>query len=188
MKSRRAQEGMALVIALIMLGLMTVICLASFNMGRTGMDVIANMQRRNEVTIAANAALEQALSTKRMFQNPSAIFLTPCDGVANTVCYDLNNDTVSDITVTMTPAPSCKLSQPIPTSTLDLANAEDRGCIKGSPEQWAIEGIPPGDSLCANTMWELSAVARDTVTSAAITVVEGAAVRVSTNDISKNCP
>lgn len=183
-----AQRGMALVVALIMLGLMTVICLASFNIGRVSMDVISNMQRRNEVTTSAESAIEQALSTKRLFENPSAIFLTPCNGTANTLCYDLNNDSINDVMVTLTPAPSCLQSQAIPTSTLNLADTEDQGCVKGSPDQWAIEGIPPGDSLCANTMWELNAVAQDTVTAAAITVTEGTAVRVSTDNISTNCP
>jgi hypothetical protein len=186
-RSRRAQAGMALVVGLIMLALMTLIAIATYNMGRTGMDIIGNMQRRQEVTVSANSVIEAALSTKRMFQTPNAIFQNPCNG-ANTQCFDLNGDGVNDVQVTLTPAPSCLQQQPIANASLNLALTEDQGCIKGSPELWAIEGIPGGNSLCANTLWELNAIATDTVTSANITVTEGAAIRVSTDDVSTNCP
>jgi len=180
------QRGMAMVVGLIMLALMTVICLASFNLGRTSMDIIGNMQRRAEVTASANSAIETALSTKRLFQQPTNIFATPC-GAQNTICFDLNNDGVNDISVALTPAPTCLQQQPIPNSNLKPTDTEDRGCIQGDPDNWA-SGIPPGDSLCANTVWEINAVAQDTVTAASITVTEGAAVRVAKTDVATNCP
>lgn len=184
---QKKQKGMALLTALIMLTLMTVICLATFNIGKNSMDVITNMQHRNEVTAAATNAIEQAMSTKRLFSSPSTIFLNPCNA-QNTLCYDLNGDGVNDITVALTPTPSCSQSQSIPNASLNYTNPEDLGCIMGSPDQWGTEGVPAGNSMCANTVWDINAVAQDTVTGANMTVSEGVAVRVASTDADTSCP
>lgn len=184
---RGPQAGMTLVIALILLALMTVMAIASFNTGKIGMQIVGNMQQRNEVVGAANAVLEEVLSTTRMFQTPGSVFLTPCAG-ANTRCFDMNGDGTNDITVALTPQPTCVQSQTIMNAALNLALPDDQGCATGAPQLFGVAGVQTGSSICANSLWEVNAVATDSVTNATATVTEGAAVRVSTDDIGSTCP
>jgi hypothetical protein len=186
---RHAQGGMALVVGLILLALMTVMAITGFNIGRTSMDIVGNMQARQAVIAAANSAIQEALSTTRLFEAPSAIFLNPCTD-PNTRCYDINGDDENDIEVRLTPQPTCVQAQTIPTAALDVeVDPNASGCLvetcKGCQ---GIEGAATGNSLCANSVWEIHAVASDLVTEAEITVTQGAAVRVDTDDIETHCP
>jgi Tfp pilus assembly protein PilX len=62
------QRGMALVVGLILLALMTVMAITGFNIGRTSLDIVGNMQARQEVIAAANSTIQEAISTTRLFQ------------------------------------------------------------------------------------------------------------------------
>ena len=183
----RAQRGMALVVGLILLALMTVMAITSFNIGRTSLDIVGNMQARQQAITAANDAIQEAISTIRLFQAPTAIFLNPCGSVANTRCFDLNGDGTDDITVTLSPTPACIQAQTIPNAALDLADSSQTGCATGAAQTFGIEGTATGSSLCANSVWEITAVARDPITEAEVTVTSGAAVRVSTDDVGTTC-
>lgn len=182
------QRGMALVVGLILLALMTVMAITGFNIGRTSLDIVGNMQARQEVIGAANSAIQEAISTTRLFQTPDAIFLNPCDNQANTRCYDVNGDGVDDITVELTPAPTCVQAQTIPNAALNVADVNQAGCATGVGQTFGIEGTATGSSLCANSVWEIVAVATDLITEAEVVVTQGAAVRVSTDEIGTHCP
>jgi Tfp pilus assembly protein PilX len=184
----KTQRGMALVVGLILLALMTIMAITGFNIGRTSLDIVGNMQARQEVIAAANSAIQEAISTTRLFQAPSAIFLNPCDNVANTRCFDTNGDGTDDITVALTPDPVCISAQIIPNAALNVADVNQAGCATGVGQTFGIEGTATGSSLCANSVWEIVAVATDLVTEASVTVTQGAAVRVSTDEVGTNCP
>jgi len=184
---RGKQRGMALVVGLILLALMTVMAITGFNIGRTSLDIVGNMQGRQEVIAAANSAIQEAISTTRLFQAPNAIFLNPCAG-PNTRCFDTNGDDVADITVTLTPAPTCIQAQTIPNAALNLNQPNEAGCATGVGQTFGIAGTATGSSLCANSVWEITAVAIDLVTEAQVVVTEGTAVRVSTDDVGTHCP
>ena len=177
---------MALVVGLILLALMTVMAITTFNIGRTSLDIVGNMQSRQAAIMAANNAIEEALSTVRLFQSPGTVFLNPCAG-NNTRCYDVNSDGVNDITVRLSPQPTCVQAQVVPNAALIMSNANDAGCATGTAQTFGVEGTATGSSLCANSIWEVTATATDTVTEAEVTVVEGAAVRVSTDDVGMTC-
>ncbi len=187
MTKRGTQRGMALIVGLILLALMTVMAITGFNIGRTSLDIVGNMQGRQEVIAAANSTIQEAISTTRLFQAPTAIFLAPCSG-ANTRCFDTNGDGTDDIEVELTPTPVCIQAQTIPNAALNLADANQSGCATGVGQTFGIEGTATGSSLCANSVWEITAVATDLVTEAEVVVTQGAAVRVSTDDIGTNCP
>lgn len=180
-------RGMALVVGLILLALMTLMAITSFNIGRTSLDIVGNMQQRQQVIVAANNAIQEAISTVRLFQAPGSIFLNPCNGTPNTRCYDIDNDNQTDITVTLTPEPVCIQAQTIPNGALSVGNATQAGCLTGAAQTFGIEGTATGSSLCANSVWEVRAVARDNLTGAEVVVTEGAAVLVSTDDVGTTC-
>jgi hypothetical protein len=54
--------------------------------------------------------------------------------------------------------------------------------------QFAVVVAVTGNSICADSLWELSAEATDNVTESKVTVAQGAAVRVSTDNIAASCP
>ena len=182
------QRGMALVVGLILLALMTVMAITGFNIGRTSLDIVGNMQSRQEVIAAANSAIQEAISTTRLFQAPEAIFLNPCNNAQNTRCYDTNGDGTDDIVVALSPQPVCIQAQTIPNAALDVDDLNQAGCATGVGQTYGIEGAATGSSLCANSVWEVVAVATDLITEAEVVVTQGAAVRVSTDEIGTHCP
>ena len=60
---------------------------------------------------------------------------------------------------------------------LNLANAEDAGCAVGIVQNFGVAGSATGASLCADTLWELNAVATDNTTQTQYTATSGVAVR-----------
>jgi Tfp pilus assembly protein PilX len=182
------QHGITLFIALVLLVLMTLFAVTTFNLGKSSLMVVGNMQARTQAAVVANSTLEEVISKTDFFKTPAAALASPCSSVANTRCYDINGDGVNDITVTLSPQPVCKTSRVIQVSELNLSNANDAGCSTGVTQSFGIIGAASGDSLCADTVWELTAVATDSITKASTTVAQGVSVRVSTSDVLTNCP
>ena len=186
--TRNSQRGVTLFMALIMLILLTLIAVTTLNLGNSSLQIIGNFQHRNEALGAAQEAIEKALSTTRLLTNPANVFATPC-GAANTTCVDLNGDTVNDITVQLTPQPSCVKAQVVPNAQLDLALPDDLACsIAPTQGTFGIVGVPTGNSQCTDSIWEVRAVATDATTQSSVAVTEGAAVRVPNTTIATYCP
>jgi hypothetical protein len=187
----RAQRGLSLVVALIMLVVMTMTLLMLFRMSNTGTQIIGNMQFRNDAQASANSAVQEVLSTTRMFATPNQLFLDPCGGDFNRRCYDLNGDAQFDVQVDVVP-PTCVQVNIRPNARLDFTNPADRNCAVGENQNFGVEGLEAGSSLCANTVWEIRANASDFgasgATGARVTVVQGAAVQVRTGIAQTFCP
>lgn len=188
---RNHQKGVTLVIALIMLVLITLLVVTSVNLGKGSLQAAGNMQHRNETINAAQEVIERVISTTRFVDSPTSVFLTPCDpNNANTKCVDVNSDGTNDVKVTLTPAPTCLLAQPIKTVSLDLSNKEDAGCSLGQMQNFGIgmPGTSSGDSLCSDSLWEIRAEAEDMVTETKVVAAQGVSVRVSNDSIASSCP
>lgn len=168
------QGGATLLIALIMLVLMTLLAVSSFNLGKSNLQIVGNMQTKAETSDSAKAAVEEVISKTTFTTTPSAAL-----GASNSKTYDVNGDGAADVTVTLTPAPCIKKAQIVKNSQLDLSKATDLGCSSGVTQNLGISGAATGDSLCADTTWEITAVATDSVSSASSTNVQGVAVRVA---------
>jgi Tfp pilus assembly protein PilX len=68
-----------------------------------------------------------------------------------------------------------------------VTNPEDLGCASGQQQQFGVYGAVTGDSLCANTIWEVRARTLSTTSNATVTVTQGVGVRVSTDDAGTSC-
>jgi Tfp pilus assembly protein PilX len=178
------QRGMTLFVALIMLVLMTLFAVSSFNLGKSSLQVVGNMQSRNQSFTAAQGTLEEAISATWFSATPANALVAPC-GTPNTRCVDVNGDGINDVTVRLNPAPACLTSQTVKNATLNLALAIDAGCATGVSQTFGIMGTATADSLCADTLWELTAAATDNITQARATVVQGVTLRVSKDT---SCP
>jgi Tfp pilus assembly protein PilX len=187
-RPRRREAGVTLVMALIMLVLLTLLALTSFNLGNANLQIVGNMQQREQTIAAANEVLEETISNTKFFRTPQAALPNPCGG-SNQRCIDTNGDGKEDVHVVLTPAPTCAKVQIIKGSELDVNNSEeDRNCSGDQNQNFGTAGAVTGNSDCANTVWDLTAVATDVATGASVKVTQGVAVRVAKDDVATNCP
>jgi Tfp pilus assembly protein PilX len=185
----RRQQGMTLVIGLIMLIMVSLAAVASYQMSKTSTEVIGNMQFQNEAVASADNVIQEVLSTVRMFETPTAVLTNTCNG-PNTKCFDYNNDGTDDVEVTLE-TPDCVKVQPRLTTDLDLETLDggrplDEACTNQSVLS-GIEGGSTGVSLCSNSTWEITAVVTDVTTKASVRVTQGADVQIKTTDAETSC-
>jgi Tfp pilus assembly protein PilX len=181
------QQGITLIMALVMLVVLTLLALTSFNLNQSNLQVVSNMQQREESLAAAREVIEEVISSTAFFKTPSNALSTPC-GQNNRRCIDTNGDGTTDVTVDITPAPTCVKAQPIKSSDLDVAVPDDLACSLGANQNFGTVGANTGNSTCSNSIWDIHVVATDVVTEAEVEVTQGVAVRVAEDDIAKNCP
>jgi Tfp pilus assembly protein PilX len=166
------QRGAALVVALIMLVVLTLFVLSVINMSTTNLRVAGNTQARNEALAATQQAIE--LVASRDFTVAPA---------ATTVAVDINGDGSNDYTVAVD-RPLCMNAVPIKTTELDVTLPGDVACFASSASTSAgvVGGTPGGNSLCANTQWDVRATVSDTGgtgTQTTVTIHQGLGQRVA---------
>jgi Tfp pilus assembly protein PilX len=185
------QQGFTLVIGLVFLLLMTLVAVTAFHLERTNLAATANSQYRNEALAYAQDAINVTLSGTAFFDpSGSAIPSNPysaCDRT-NTYCGDVNGDGTVDYTVDLTPPPHCKTATAIPNASLDLSDPEDQGCTTGVSQSFGVSGAATGDSLCAGSLWEITAVSKDAATGTSATLFTGVSVRVPLDSVLTSCP
>ena len=195
--ARHSQRGVTLVVGMIMLVLITLVVLASFQLGRNNLEIVGNAQRRNDALTAAQQTIEAAVNSPLLTSSPGSIFPTPCSGWPdNTLCYDVNADGTNDVVVQITPTPTCVKAQVIPLTSLSLTDPNDQACRTQQPQSCFGQGGACNDSSCANSVWDIRAVAQDLApngTSVAsqgssAVVNQGIAKRVATNENATSCP
>lgn len=185
------QRGMTLIVGLIMLILMLLMGVSTFNMTRSNTAMTANMQHKMETTNAAMQVTEAVISTTQFIDTPTNAVPNPCGGQNNRACIDLKGDGKYPVIVDMSPPPCAKKIQVIKNANLDLTNPDDVPCSLGVSQSLGVAGSTTGDSLCAASIWEITANAIDPVTEARSAVVTGVAVRVASDaamDPSLYCP
>lgn len=191
MVTRYQQRGMTLVVGLIILVLMTLLAVTSFNMGKNDLNMVGNMQQRDQAMDAARSVLQKTISSTTFMNTPATAIIGTCSGVNvnNADCFDTNGDGTDDVKVAITPAPTCVKAQTILNSSLDMSKPDDLGCAVGvSNQSGIVGGSSSGASLCANTVWEINTVATDLSSGAEATVSAGAAARTSTDNVAAACP
>jgi PilX N-terminal len=148
--SRFRQRGVALVMALIMLVLLTLLVLSAINSGTINLRIARNMQAEDEARASAQQAIEKFVSAYSNF------YPTPTGKPATG--YDINNDGTADYSVIVA-TPVCKrAAQQIPPRSIACANGVKNGLY------------------CWDTLWEVTATASDTNTGVSQIVAQGVAI------------
>jgi len=183
---RRAQRGVTLIIALILLVALAMLSAWAFNGSEMNMRVVGNSQARQEVVTAAQAAIELTISSPAFSVDPVAV-------AASAIPIDIDGDANPDYQVQLTPPPSCYRIRVLKVNELDPANAGDRVCLGSSASpnpgiETAGSTPPTGDSLCADSEWNLRGVVNDPRTNASAAVNQGVAIRSLSTDASNACP
>lgn len=191
---RTGQRGITLVLSLIMLILLTVMALSSFNIGRSSLQVIDNAQQQTQTLNAAQSVIDQVVSSPTFADNPSGVLSnancpTDITAPANSTCVDLNGDGKTVLVVKLSPQPTCTQVKSIQAEELNVAVAEDLGCTKSTESgTFGISGANSGASLCSDSLWEINAEASDPVTNAKAIVTQGVQMRVSNDAVATACP
>jgi Tfp pilus assembly protein PilX len=184
------QRGITLIVGLIMLVLLLLMGISTFNLTRNNAAITANMQSRQEGISSAMVATEMVISSAQFTDTPTNALPGGCG--ANKACFDVNGDGTDDITVTLTPAPCIQKIQMLKRVDLnDEDNPDDKACRGPEGLNLGVSGADNGDTLCANTIWEINAQSSDAVTQASTLVTTGVSVRVPADtalDTTKSCP
>jgi len=186
--SRKRQQGVTLIIALVILVLLALFAMTAFQTSLTDLKSSGNMQARTEALNSAQEAIETAISTPQFASTPTDAIATPC-GAPNTLCTDFNNDGTPEYRTRLEPAPSCMGTKVIKVVELNLADSEDLGCAVSQGQQFGIEGADTAasDSLCANTSWNVTARSTAADNGATVTVSQGVGMRISAADSAGAC-
>jgi Tfp pilus assembly protein PilV len=159
---RRAERGVALVVGLIMLVLITVMLLAALNIGTANFRAVSNTQFREEAISAANRAIEQVVS--------SNFTAAPA---AEEVVVDVDNDGDNDYTI--------DIAQPVCVFAA-VAFAPDPSSLS----------LPPSMTVSStwNTVWDIQASVdrADNVGGSAVVVRAGVRVMLAEAQKDAVCP
>jgi Tfp pilus assembly protein PilX len=190
---KRGQQGITLVVSLIMLVLMTLMALSSFNIGKGSLQIVNNAQQQALAQSAAQSTIDGVVSSPSFVEAPGAVLdNSSCPtGLAappNSRCVDLYGDGKSVVVVTLQPQPTCTQVKLIPAASLNLTQTEDLGCALGEQQNFGVEGVVSGASLCSDSLWEINAAASEPVSRAAAVVTQGVSMRVSNDSVSTTCP
>lgn len=169
------QQGVVLVIALIMLAVVTLIGTVSANIVMGNLRVVQNIESRAFAKSSAISAMQEAIVTSGFLEGQKA-FVVSCDN-SYTKCFDMTGDSLSDDMSVSLSQPECVSAIPVRNATLDVwGDEDDASCYQ-----------PGVYSLCADALWEVTMTASDQVTGARVTVRQGLTTRTSVNLIAAAC-
>ena len=178
------QQGSALVISIFFLLLLATLALTGLRASTTNVQIVGNMQARQEVTAAAQMLLEQTLSSDEFASNPQGVY------AAARVDSDYNGDGVSDAVAVLAQAPVCLRARSVALVDLDPSNPQDAPCFASAaltnPGLLPGSGGPAG-SLCADTEWHLRVRSTDAQTGASITLNQGVTLRTAVFGLNTVC-
>jgi Tfp pilus assembly protein PilX len=195
MRPNRKQGGATLLIVLIMLVMLTLIGISAMNTGNINLKAVGNMQARSEALDASQAALDHVISTAQFVDTPANAIPDPCNGVQNTLCTDVNGDGVADYTTSLVPQPACNQARAVKVAELTIAvGNDDLACVQAQQQgTFGISGATgTGDSLCGQTVWDITAQTLSTGSTVAnstvnVTTVQGIGVRIKALDLPTSC-
>ncbi|MBF8271744.1 MAG: hypothetical protein HW380_849 [Magnetococcales bacterium] len=183
------QQGIVLVFVMLMLVVLTIFAVTTFQFGNTSLAISSNMQYRAESLSYAKETVNMTLSSAAFIQTPESA-LPPSSRSAcpttntNRYCGDANGDGTEDYQVDLTPQPFCKSARTISNNDLDLTTAEGLTGAMGVSQTFGISGASSDDSLNVNSVWEITAVSTNVATGTTSTLRVG----VKAVTPSSSCP
>ena len=169
------EQGVVLVIALIMLAVVTLIGTVSANIVMGNLRVVQNIESRAFAKSSAISAMQEAIMTSGFLEGQKA-FVVSCDN-SYTKCFDMTGDSLSDDMSVSLSKPECISAIPVRNTSLNVwEDEDDASCYQ-----------PGVYSLCADALWEVKMTANDQVTGARVTVRQGLTTRTSVNLIAAAC-
>ena len=195
-RNMRREGGATLLVTLVMLIMLTLFAISAMNSSLMNLRMTGNMQARTEALDATMRMIETAISTTRFVDFPADVIVGPCT-TPNTVCTDLNGDGTPELITTLTPNPTCVQAKVTKVKELVITGptSEDVSCLQAQQQgTFGVTGAATaGDSLCGQTVWNITAQTTSYGVAAAqsdvnYTATQGIGVRVKAIDIASSCP
>ena len=182
---RPRERGITLIVTMIFLIVISMFAVNAFNSSGSNMRIVGNMQARQESLAAAQQAIEETISSTLFTSNPAGVAATP-------ITVDIDGSGTADYTARITPQPRCYRAKAIKSSELNPALAADIGCLRSGVVQNSGLDSPDvaadaGNSLCANSEWNIRAEVADARTSSRVAINQGVSVRVLETDAANSC-
>lgn len=179
------QRGATLIVTLIFLMVMSLLSVTLFNMTATNTRITGNAQVRSEALSAAQVALASTISNTQFASNPALIAATPFP-------VDVDGDGKNDYSVKRDPQPKCNKVKTIKANELDPAIPADLACMgsasaTNSGIDSALTGSSTGDSMCANSEWNIRASVADPASQVEVAINQGVSLRVLVSDADSAC-
>jgi Tfp pilus assembly protein PilX len=172
-----SQRGVVLVVSLIMLLLVTIMGIGSSVIVQGNLKIVQNIEAKATARSAARSALQEAIAYGQFIKGPSVNAFAQTCGNNLTKCFDLSGDGVADDLKVVLSNIQCLSATPVKNSELDvLGSTQDASCYQ-----------PGIYSLCADTLWQVTATAIDDLTGARVTINQGVRTRTTTNLIAVAC-
>lgn len=159
----RRQRGATLIVGLIMLVIITLMMLTAFMMSSSNLKSVGNMQYRAEATAAANAAIEQVISSDAIFTAPAATTVV-----------------VGEYSVSIA-APRCLFTAPVVIAP-DGSSADPNSIILNVGST-GLGAILPG---FLDTYWDITATVQDGLSGTSVEAHQG--IRIRLPDTPNPCP
>jgi Tfp pilus assembly protein PilX len=147
--ARRSERGAALVVSLILMTLITMMLASAFTLSTTNSKSVTNTQIRNEGIAAANAAIEQVVSSP-FTDAPTA----------EAINIDINNDGIVDYTVNFA-APKCMSATTITPTALPVSSLSLGSSFTSTATNYY------------QTVWDLDATVTDNASGASLHLHQG---------------
>lgn len=184
------QTGTALIVSIVFLLLLSTLALTGLRSSTTNVQIVGNMQARQEVVAAAQMLIEQTISTDEFARRPESV------AKAARVVADFNGDGEPDATAELKDErgflapPACLRARSVALVDLDPSNELDAPCFASAsltnPGLVSTGGAPAG-SLCADTEWEIVSTATDNRTGARMTLRQGVTLRTAVIGLNTVC-
>jgi hypothetical protein len=180
-----AQRGTILVVAMLFLLVLSLFAVSSFNSSTTNTMVTGHMIERQESLAAAQWLIDETISKPAFAEDPKAV-------AASTYEFDLDRDGTIDYHPRLDPAPTCLRARALKGVELDLSDAADVNCMRSGAAMtpYIDTGtVDPsaGNSMCANTEWNVRAAVDGTPGGASVAIDQGVAIRRSTEEAEDFC-
>lgn len=184
-KTNPYERGVTLIVVMIFLVLMSFFAISAFNNTNGNLRIVGNAQYRQEAINAAQIAIEQTLSSALFSTDPGAVAASP-------VLVDIDGSGGTVYSATLTPQPKCYRAKTLKVSDLNPAIATDLSCMAdGSVQNSGLDiagaTAGTGDSLCADTEWNIRAQVTYARTNTKVAINQGVSLRTLAADASNSC-
>lgn len=169
--NRRAQSGLTLVIALVMLVVLSLLVVSAIRFGNISLRITGNVQSSAEAEAAAQLAVESTIKEMIKSTNLNTIAATPnLDVSTGGQTYKVN-----------VAKPACIFTKNISNTELDPSKNDDLKCFDAADSEKIITAnntLTTAPTACKNQQWDVQASVNDTRSGAKTTVLQGVATRV----------
>lgn len=168
MKNHRDQNGITLVVSLIMLVILTLIVVSAIRFGNINLKIAGNAQAEVEASAATQVAIEKMIvdvAASKIDSIAAQPQVTISTGGA-TYKVDVQK-------------PVCLLSKSVKPTSLDPSKDADRPCFQtGGATLFDNNGKPiPVPTACNDQQWEIGASLSDATSGARVSMLQGVALR-----------